>query len=834
MSQTPHDTRRIRFLLTNLFLMVVFVLGLVLLAAVYPVLLAPEPVSTLAATSTLRPTFTPTASPTNTLTPTLTRTPRPTFTPTITATPTIVPSATLSPTPTSLATLTPARPVVFAGHYFLAEWNPERANYMAGLLGNYPNTLSQVARGNDNSGYYRAFQFGVFALREALLRFPDAPQVESWRWRLTYQLAQLNDPASAGQVGENYAGFIVQALNSGAVDLSRLYLWFQEREPRMALYLIETRPPGGYSASYLVEIRADDPPSGSVFLWLLQSTSGNFQAQVLVEHFDFIHQARASWIVANLDGLSANGDEVAISFSMPRNQFMLDAPHVFNLAQFPAQALPFMPQESIFSMGLEYENRWALVRDETGIDTLAFQSTVFLACPVKITLQYRWNGLYFEPWRQQFDLQRSEFQAGAANPVSGYCRLIVDIAAAHWGPKAVVSLMETLLPDWPPAQDEQGRPFPLDARDEWLYRLGLNQALSGNQEAALHYLNQVLTAPTSYNSRWIEPASSFLQAYQKPTDLYRACAASAYCDAGAALDTLVDGAPAEGDLLQYLRQQGVNIVSSAFFDFDLDGKNERWMAVRHRTAERLEFWILGEYVRSDSSKGIKAVFVTHVDSSPPSLVPLDAAYVRADSLDLMPVFFLESKTAFSMRRRAGTRLPYVVFVPLRSEYPNRYLEGLWAAEKRLFAGDPPAEVRNDLLDLAKFPGLTCQNTWTCDPYYYLLGLAHELAGDKQKAVEAYHKVWSDYSVSPYTIMARLKLSGAPVPPTFTATLPPTATQAQTPTPSLTATPTLTGTPPTATPSLTPTLSPTPGTPTPATPTETPTPTVTPTTNPYPN
>ena len=49
------------------------------------------------------------------------------------------------------------------------------------------------------------------------------PQVESWRWQLTYQLAQLNDPASAGQVGENYAGFIVQALNSGAVDLSRLY-----------------------------------------------------------------------------------------------------------------------------------------------------------------------------------------------------------------------------------------------------------------------------------------------------------------------------------------------------------------------------------------------------------------------------------------------------------------------------------------------------------------------------------------------------------------------------------------------------------------------------------
>ena len=39
--------------------------------------------------------------------------------------------------------------------------------------------------------------------------------------------------------------------------------------------------------------------------------------------------------------------------------------------------------------------------------------------------------------------------------------------------------------------------------------LGVNQALSGNQEAALHYLNQVLSAPTSFNSRWIEPANGF-------------------------------------------------------------------------------------------------------------------------------------------------------------------------------------------------------------------------------------------------------------------------------------------------------------------------------------
>jgi hypothetical protein len=168
--------------------------------------------------------------------------------------------------------------------------------------------------------------------------------------------------------------------------------------------------------------------------------------------------------------------------------------------------------------------------------------------------------------------------------------------------------------------------------------------------------------------------------------------------------------------------------------------------------------------------------------------------------------------AFSMQRLPDTQAPYLVEVPLRAEYPNRLFEGLDSAVRSLFSGAPPGQVQDQLLDLENYPGLICRNTWSCDPFYYFLGLSSELAGDERTAVEAYHQLWLDYSTSPYTTMARLKLFGeAYYTPTPTPTI--TSTGAPQPTASYTPAPTVTGTPPTATPTGTPTPTPSGMTPT---------------------
>jgi hypothetical protein len=78
-------------------------------------------------------------------------------------------------------------------------------------------------------------------------------------------------------------------------------------------------------------------------------------------------------------------------------------------------------------------------------------------------------------------------------------------------------------------------------------------------------------------------------------------------------------------------------------------------------------------------------------------------------------------------------------------------------------------VQKSLLNLQISPGLLCRGTWTCDEYLYMLGLASEIAENQAVAVDAYLSLWQDYSKSPFTTMARLKLAGAVIAPPSTPT-----------------------------------------------------------------
>jgi hypothetical protein len=208
-------------------------------------------------------------------------------------------------------------------------------------------------------------------------------------------------------------------------------------------------------------------------------------------------------------------------------------------------------------------------------------------------------------------------------------------------------------------------------------------------------------------------------------------------------------------------------------------------------------WIL-----ATSDQGVEALRVAAVDSNRPSFNFIDPEREP-------PVVWLDDSIAFIYRKNPITHEPYLIQVPRQFEWPNRYQEGLDAARQALFDGAAPQKVRQDLLILQDYPGLLCEPTFTCDPYYYLLGLTNELAGFKRDAVEAYHFLWANYSRSPYTIMARFKLSQL-VRPTNTPTVTPSPTPTLTGTPP---TPTALGTP-TGTPDLTtvPTASATEGTP----------------------
>lgn len=802
MNQGPNEGERNRFLVTNLAVLFVFILALVVLLAAYPLFFGPpdalQGTPGIGVAGTRTPTSTITHTPTITLTPTPSRTPRPTATSTATQIPTDTPTPGETPTPEGLPTLTPARPVI-GESYRLNTWTPDEAQLAVEHMLSYPNSLPRQARGEDDSNYYAAFEYAALAEAEAILRFPNAAQADAWRWGRAYNLARAGSP----EAGEAYAELITRALNTSEVQARDLARWFAAREPRLSL---SARPLGnvpGYLSAQVLQISGN----GSAFILLLE-TPGAFQYQVLLNDLNFLTTAEYGSLTGDWNGDGT--EEVAVFRTNPDAPFLLSAPRIFAPANIPPQELSLSPLEMDFSIGMEYTSRWLTVSGPGGTEDLKFETRIFPACPVVVSRTYRWDG-------ETFSLVEAVFEVEPSETTLSFCEAMRDHASHTWGAEAVVQIMEPVLPLWPPAAQEDGKPFPLDAGDEWRFRLAVNHALAENREAAARLLNEIAAAPSLPGSRWVEPARRFLETLESG-GLYRACLETEVCNPRQALASLI-GDFTPGDLpqaLSLLWEAGVQQRASGYFDFDGDEVSETWFTVRHRPTEKLELWILAPY-----QEGIKPLQVGVVESNKPPLSYYETVELLPADQKLPVVLVEGGEHVFTMERLAGSREPYLTSVRLPQFYPDRFLEAQERAARSLFAGEDPETVLESLLEIKESPGLLCRGTWSCDRYYYLLGVASELAGDIPGAVETYLTLWWDYSRSPYTTLARLKLRGQAVQPSGTPTITRTPTPGPSPTPTVTgtpptSTPTVTGTPPTATPtgsvSPTPSPSPTDGTP----------------------
>jgi hypothetical protein len=783
MPRTPEETKRLQSLLTSLVILTIAILALVLVITAYPSVIKPILAPATPRLPTLLPTAAASLTPTITLTPTASRTLRPSLTPSITPSPSQTPSPTITLTPPGPATLTPARPVA-ADPYKLVPWSPEFAEQAIALLEDYPNLLPEDARSPDDQGYRQAFQYAALAQKEALLRFPDAPQASLWRLGLAYNLAKTGDP----QAGDLYAELIAKALNQGETKIDELGQWLEDLEPRLKLGKLETKPPPGFLSSHLLELSGP----GSVFIHLLQSNSG-YQAQALDASLDLTSQPAMRTLLSDLDG---DGLEEAAFFNSSPSGTTLETPRVFNLSDETAQELPFRTGENLLNIGMQYTNYWRVVKNQQGGNDLQFTGRLFPVCPVNIQRTYHWDG-------KNFVLSDEQYQVEPVQETSNLCGYIVDHASSIWGPKVAIQIMESLLPTWPPATMENGQPFPAGVKDEWRYRLGIYHALAGNPHQAVRYMTQVVDQPADPKSQWIQLAQEFLAAYKKPEDIYRACVDAGSCNPAFALDYLVNtlyDSPANGDILQYLAQSGVQLRSSGYFDFDQDGQTERWFTIRHRPLAKLELWIM-----ASTKDGSQALYVGNIDSDVPALTILEKTQSP-------PVVQVEQDFYLSMLRDPETGFPYLVYPKPASTaallIPTLLDQELAKARLALFSGEDPGKIASVLGALFKNVAKICQARPVCDELLYLLGLSNELAGNDREAIAAYRRLWLDYAQSPFTTLARLKLISAYNTPTPTQTLTPTTTLTPTPTATLgSPTPTITPggtTSPPGTPTATPT------------------------------
>jgi len=224
------------------------------------------------------------------------------------------------------------------------------------------------------------------------------------------------------------------------------------------------------------------------------------------------------------------------------------------------------------------------------------------------------------------------------------------------------------------------------------------------------------------------------------------------------------------------------LISAGYADFDLDGTTERWFTTRHRPLEKPDLWIIAQ-----TPSGPRLVNVGTVDQNKP-------AWETLEQENGVPIIQLDSLNKFVFLRRVEDKAPFLIWLPGETALPNRFLKELDQLENALLGGEDPTVIQEELQKLAKSSGLPCRVTWSCDRYYYLLGLASELAKDERTAVEAFLYLWRNYFRSPFTILARLKLEGAaislttPLSPTPTATITLTPTIGPSPTPTATSQP----------------------------------------------
>ena len=376
--------------------------------------------------------------------------------------------------------------------------------------------------------------------------------------------------------------------------------------------------------------------------------------------------------------------------------------------------------------------------------------------------------------------------------------------------------METLLPIWPPQGASEPRTYPADAKDEWRYRLGIYYALIGNTATADDYFQDLIDNPTIPGSRWATPAFDFKSGLGSPEGIYQECIPSKFCDERIAFENMIDSIPqnAKHDILNYLTKAGVSIRYSDQFDFEGDGIPERYITFKHYPDQKLEFWILTE-----KESGPVGLFVDTLDVSQPTLT-------QYTSYQGISIVWLNTQQSFTLGRFQDTDEVYIIRYEPSYFYTDYTLDAIDAAISGLLSGVAPLPIRDELADLRLSENFACSTELNCAYYYYVLGLANQLALAEENAVNSYVFIWNEYPNTPYAPMARLKLTYKPgfgPPPTFTPT--PTVTNTPTKTPTITPTPTYTITPgpsPTATDTPTATLTYTPG----PSPTATDTPTIT--------
>lgn len=689
------------------------------------------------------PTYTPTEQIIAEITPTPSFTPQPpTNTPTLTATPTETPNPTTTPQPTPLPTTTPTFTPVptftpgaiqSVNNYTLTTWTVDTAQTLINRLENYPNTLPAGSRGFNDIDYYNTYQYAALAQAEAILRFPNAPEADAWRWNRAYNLAR----SSANTTGTTYATLINTALLTGETTLPNLITWFSLHETRLTLSslgLVEGTTStlyqlsNGVSGLYLVVV---DDPAGFQTYPLNSEQDFDFANGVSLDHR--LEDATNDGI-ADLITLHAHQPG-------PDRAFYYTNLNIHDLSHPTPQRLTFAPPLNTH-LGWGENDSWGVTDGDLVIRGLLSDR----CSDVEQEQRYTWDG-------DRLQLSQTTTLINPDN-TDDYrtCLTFIYPAAQQNHPDAIAylqNLIATQLQFEDPDDD-----IPANEQiDEWRFRLGIYSALAFDTSQAAFHLTTVTTNPVDPASDWIRPAGTFHDTYQDPTDLYRACDTTDLCDNRLAITNLVATIPVSEFAIAetYFSDFGIPVVRSGFFDLDGDNATEQWVHVRN-TSARVDLWILAHDGEQINAYFIETLTRNDFGFNLERLTPVqDQPIIRA-STGFEDVLFVYAPPRVIQLRDES--------VGEASNYTPTLLTN---SLSDLLASGDPAGILSTLLTFQDTRAYDCTLGLQdiCPDILHLLALTYELTGDTALARDTYHQLWRDYPDHPYALIAQSKLTENP-------------------------------------------------------------------------
>lgn len=640
--------------------------------------------------------------------------------------------------PTLPATVTPlAPPADDTSSWRLRDWSPEAADERIGQMAAW---LEHYGEGTepalaDRSTWLVFHGFLADAETEALLRYPDAPQAERWRWDRAYNLAAAGGPGRVGGEWEvaAYVNLIQAALDTGQTTPDTLPGWFAAHEPRMALTVQPLQAPAGFDTADLVVL------DRMAYLWV-----GKHQGSVSIAVLDsdVLSADEVTSDVTIVDLTGDGFDEIVVVMSQVSCCDAYRLTTIYDVSNGTPRSLS-VGGPAFVTTGSSSVEPWAAPGGRPG---LAFQSVMALyvptLCSVNQTDHYAWTGDAFE-W---LDTAYTVLEPGPSGDAA-VCADARSLPSDDAEREAAVSVLRDVT-----ASELSAAEWQLRLR----YRLGEAAAREGHVGRANELFADALKVAVVTGesaTEWRESAQHFLAA-DANTSFYALCAGVTLCDTREALAGAIAAVPVERlpSLVDHLDGLGVDVRSSGELP-PLPDAALRWLVVADPRGSARELWLVAA-----DDRHLQARFVITLAADAPTLAAVTSTdrgvsfVVEATS---GPITVEVTTLAFSGRLQVARRPQ----AQTATGATDTLASEMGQLRHDLLDGAPPAPIAARSAALANTVG--CPDGEWCRPWLYLQGLAAELAGDDATAAAAYVQLWQIADGWPIGLWARLRVERAP-------------------------------------------------------------------------